>query len=176
MRIIGIDPGVHGAVALFERQLDSVRLVSVDDTPTFEVSVLKKTAKGGRARRNEYDVAAMINLLLARGQVDLAVIENLHPMPKNGGIGNFRSGYGFGLWVMACSAFGIPLERVAPQTWKAAMLKGLPKGKKASLIRARELYPQAPLELEGHDGRADALMLATYGLRHLIGAPRAEVA
>lgn len=169
MKILGIDPGVHGALALFDKQLDSVRLLEVHDTPTVQVSVYKKTAAKRSTQRNEYDLSAIYNLLLSFGSIDLAVVEKIQPMPTNGSIGNFRSGYGFAMWVTFCMSMGIPLERVAPPTWKAALLKGLPKGKKSGLIKARELYPAAPLHLAGHDGRADAMLLATYGMRHLIG-------
>lgn len=41
---------------------------------------------------------------------------------------------------------------------------GLSSDKRASLDKARLLYPSADLGLQKHDGRAEALLLARYGL------------
>lgn len=160
MRILAIDPGVNGAVAV----LEDGRFLSVDDTPTFEIA-------GPKKKRQEYDIPAMTNLLLGRGMIDLAVIEQIQTIVHAGTVQNFRLGYGFGIWCGLLSMSGIPLERVTPQRWKKAIMGGLPKEKSASILRARELYPRAPITLAKHDGRADALLLATYAHRHLSPPP-----
>lgn len=159
MKILAIDPGVHGAVAV----IDDGAFLSVYDTPTFV------EARKGK-RHHEYDVPGMTNLLISCGMIELAIIEHVHPFPKNGSIGNFRSGYGFGLWTALCSSAGIPLERVAPRTWKKAM--GLSSDKALSIVKAQQLFPRAPITLAMHEGRAEALLIATYAQRHILGEGR----
>jgi hypothetical protein len=56
----------------------------------------------------------------------------------------------------------LPLAFVTPAVWKASY--GLSKDKHASLHKARLLYPTAELHLAKHDGRAEALLIARYGL------------
>lgn len=160
MNILAIDPGIHGALA----RLNDGDLIVIHDTPILQIGTGKKS-------RNEYDETAMRRLLIMNEDVDLVVLEHIHAMPVNGGVGNFRSGQGFGTWRGMLAALQLPLELVSPQRWKKAMVPGGMKGKKASLIRARQLFPHAPLDLEKHDGRAEALLMALYAHRNLGGTP-----
>jgi crossover junction endodeoxyribonuclease RuvC len=102
-------------------------------------------------------------------------IEKVHAMPafgkdKNGndkrqGITSmFRFGEGFGLWIGIIAALGLPCTQVAPQTWKKALMAGMPD-KDASRQRAQELYPQCVKDLsrKKDHNRAEALLLAHYG-------------
>lgn len=58
-----------------------------------------------------------------------------------------------------------PYELATPQKWKKGMgLIG--KDKKESLSMARELWPDAPLKLVKHHGRAEALLMAKWLLNN----------
>ena len=66
-------------------------------------------------------------------------------------------------------ALAIPLTRVSPLTWRKALQ--VPRGKDGSRLRASELLP-AYAELwrrRRDDGRAEAALLALWGLTHLPG-------
>jgi hypothetical protein len=52
--------------------------------------------------------------------------------------------------------------------WKRSL--GLTSDKRASLDRARLMFPSADLRLAKHDGRAEALLLAHYAMRRPGGA------
>jgi len=125
------------------------------DTPTVKV-------RTGR----EYLVREMV-ALLQRLAPDFAAIERSQPFPRMGGVAAFKLGYGYGLWVGLLATLGIPYETVRPNDWKREFgLLSQEKG--ASRVRAQELFPAATkhLTLIKHHNRADALLIAQYGLRH----------
>jgi hypothetical protein len=162
--VIGIDPGVSGAVAALA---GSGRVVAVDDTPTV-------WARPGRSRRRAYDVAAM-RALLARHVVDgalvHAVVEHQQAMPRQGVTSMFSTGFGYGLWVGLLAGLGVPHTVVAPRKWQIAMLAGRGDPKARALLAASRLFPELAVPRFRH-GRADALLLAEYGRRLLAGAAR----
>ncbi len=74
----------------------------------------------------------------------------------------FTIGVGFGAWLGLLGALEIPYTRVRPARWKHALgLRG--KDKEAARLRAQQLFPSADLQLKKHHGRAEALLLASYG-------------
>jgi len=164
---VGIDPGTTGCVCVLEQAIHFF------DTPTNQVKV-------GKTLRNVYDRREMLSILrtvqdiVAREGGDcLVTIEDIHPMPKNGGVGNFSSGFGFGCWLMAMDAMNLPYQIVPSQRWKKAMglkhaAETSDKDKKnADRILACQLFPQAAdrMNLVKHHGRSDALLIAAYGSR-----------
>jgi hypothetical protein len=159
--VIGIDPGLSGAVAALA---GSGRVVAVDDTPTF-------WARSGGSRRRAYDVAAMRGLL-ARHVVDgalvHAVIEHQQAMPRQGVTSMFSTGFGYGLWVGLLAGLGVPHTVVAPRKWQIVMLAGHGDPKARALLAASRLFPELAIPRRCH-GRADALLLAEYGRRILSG-------
>ena len=60
------------------------------------------------------------------------------------------------------TALDMPLTLVRPQEWKAHY--GLGSDKNDSLELARRYYPDVDLHLKKHHGRAEALLIARYGL------------
>jgi hypothetical protein len=83
-------------------------------------------------------------------------------MPRQGVASAFNFGVGFGSVLAVLQARHIAIELVTPAVWKRAM--GLSADKRASLDKARLLYPTADLGLAKHDGRAEALLLAHWAL------------
>lgn len=169
---VGIDPGLTGAVAC----VDCEGSVQIWDTPTLKFE--KRTGvKVGH--RTEYDVPAMVDLLVkirkAFWTLDVLndpvaiVIEKQQAMPKDmrGTIGAFSSGWGFGLWVGVMTALGMRHEPIRPTEWKPVLMKGLPKEKDASRMRACQIFPKAVelLDRKKDHGRAEALLLAEWGRR-----------
>ena len=86
----------------------------------------------------------------------------------------FSMGMGFGLWLGICAALQFPIQRAEPGKWKRDM--GLKSGddKAASVVLASRLFPSASLFRTsrctvGSDGRAEALLIAEWGRRSLVG-------
>lgn len=160
--IIGIDPGLDGAVACLG---ETVELFS---TPT--VTVQKPGTKG---KKREYDVAAMRDLLDAlrvlavKGSGCFVVIEKSQAFPDQGAVSNFSTGHGYGLWRGLVVGLGLSYELVHPRTWKRSM--GLDSDKKRSILMAKQLFPSTAGEyrlpkgrVDSLDGKAEALLLAEW--------------
>ena len=159
MRVVGIDPGLSGAVALVWPATPET--VTTWDTPTVLVKV-------GTHQRRDYDAAAMVNVLVVANP-GLVILERPHAMPKSmgGSLASFSLGRGVGVWEGILAALRFRYELVSPQRWKQYFqLLGQPKD--ASRLKAARLFPSAELHLKKHDGRAEALLLAEYG-RHIHG-------
>lgn len=160
MIILGIDPGMDGAVAA----LADGQILRVHDTPVLTVA-------SGRKKRRELQPSIMREILEGYRDQDqvIAAIEKVHTMPKQGVVSSGRFMFGFGLWIGLLAGLRIPYELVTPQAWKKALMNGMAKEKGASMLRAKALFPNAPLELAKHHGRADAIMIAEH-LRRRVGA------
>jgi hypothetical protein len=91
-------------------------------------------------------------------------------MPRQGIASAFNFGVGFGSLLGVLQARHIAIEFVTPAVWKRTM--GLSQDKRASLDKARLLYPDAELGLAKHEGRAEALLLAHWAFTR----PRQAVA
>jgi crossover junction endodeoxyribonuclease RuvC len=153
---IGIDPGLSGAVAVLTAD---GTLEALYDTPTLTLAT-------SRGRRQEYDVPGLVALLGPyRGAQVHVAIEEAQAMPGQGVRSMFTCGVGFGVWLGVLAALQLPHSRVRPFVWKRAL--GLSKDKEQARLRAQQLFPQADLRLRKHHGRAEALLLARYGQRHI---------
>lgn len=151
MIIVGVDPGLNGGLAAVNTETGAV-----------EVAVMPVAGK-------EIDAAAVYQWIFQQTTVEPAVVylENVHAMPKNGSIAGFKLGEAKGIIEGVVGALGLPLRMVAPQTWKAVVLKGTRKDKAAAVDFCVRAYPSVNLRLDGkkvpHDGLADAICIAEYG-------------
>lgn len=160
MNVIGIDPGLSGAVARITDLLNDGQLsVRLDDAPT------RWIAKG-KGKRRVYDLA-MMDFILATILVPgiVAVIEDVGPMPGQGVTSMFSMGYGVGAWEALLVAHQVPYEKVRPQRWKGVLLDGTNKDKGAARMKAEALFPQADLGSRKDQGRAEALLIAEWRRR-----------
>ena len=159
MIYIGIDPGLSGAVAVIDERFNN--LVQVFDTPTVLVE--------GEKTKRKYLAPSMALLLepFANKQEAIAVLENVHSMPKQGVASSFCFGEGKGMWEGILAAYNIPTELVSPQRWKKAIMADQGKDKSAARFKAMALFPSLAdqLKLVKYDGRAEALLMAEYGRR-----------
>lgn len=155
MKILGIDPGCTGAIAILD--------TADGEAHTFDTPVT--TGKINGKNRTLYQPDAMIDLIRQCLPIDLAVIEHQQVMGKEGVVSAFSIGYGYALWIMALVSLKIPREIIKPIDWKRIMLQG--RDKELSRQRAIELFPglSGELKLKKHHGRAEALLLCEYGRR-----------
>lgn len=153
MLTLGIDPGISGALALLDAD-GQAHLVA--DLPVIR-----------DGRLSWIDGAALQSMLLdaIQGRPCRAVVERVSAMPRQGVASSFAFGVGLGSILGTLQTLRLPIELVTPAAWKLAM--GLGRDKRASLDEARLLFPTAELSLAKHDGRAEALLIAFYALRHL---------
>ncbi len=149
MIILGIDPGIDGAICLINN--DGL-VVAIDDMPTLQIG---KTAK----RSLNYHVLSRIVWQAKAGH---AFVEHTWNRPGEGHSGALVGCYMAILATMTTA--GVPWTAVSPQLWKKAL--GVPAAKDGARARASQLNPQAAdwWLLKKHDGRSEAYLIARYGL------------
>ena len=113
-RILGIDPGASGAMAL----LDGDVLVRVADMPIIMVK--------GRSRI----LAPGVVDLIVETKPDQIVLEDVSAMPGQGVSSMFSFGRGLGVLEGVIAALGYPLIMVRPNRWKRDA--GVPADKDAA--------------------------------------------
>ena len=157
--ILGIDPGLHGALAFLTRNVG----VEVFDMPTLLLG------KGQRV--DEHTLARMID---ARARdIDFAILEQQWARPTDGGPQGFKLGVNYGLLRMLLASNFIPYATVTPQAWKRFMKLGRDKDDSRSM--ASQLMPRDAHQWgrKKDEGRAEAALIALYGLSHPVVAEAA---
>lgn len=164
---IGVDPGLDGAVVALDGETGYVH--SAKNVPTH-------LTKEGSAARG-YDLPALANLV---GQFcwdyipTLVIIEQvpINVRDERGALATAKLSRSEAYWHALFVAQGVPVELVAPISWKTKM--GLPRGshKEASLEKALQLMPHSSEYFqhgrgyggkEAAIGRAEAALLAEWG-------------
>jgi crossover junction endodeoxyribonuclease RuvC len=158
--IIGIDPGIKGAVAAV-RESDR-GLIEVIDCPTRRVD-----------RTTIYDVPEMAHTIrrLALAGDATVILEQAQSMPGQGVKSMYSVGRSFGLWEGILAALDVPFRTVRPSVWMKKLFAGMPgenKGKFRSIQFALQMFPNIMLTPQRcrtpKDGRADAACLAYWGV------------
>jgi crossover junction endodeoxyribonuclease RuvC len=152
MRYIGgIDPGLTGALAVLDFQDFKLHLW---DTPTVTVKVGTKERK--RCDPERYCAA------LAHLPLDYCTIENVQSTPNDGHVGAFTFGKVTGIAIGIAHGLDIPLAQVSPAKWKMQMQ--VPADKKASKLRASQLFPHCTggWTREMDHGRSESAIIALY--------------
>ena len=142
MVILGIDPGVKGCLALFDK---SERRVACHDMPD--------TTQG------------LQELVSSLPAVAFAVVEKPY-YPKVIGIKNVAAiAEAYGKIKASLVWRGIPIREVRPAEWKAAL--NLSSSKAASREMAGLIFPDDAHQWTRvkDDGRAEAALIAWYGVR-----------
>lgn len=159
MLTLGADPGLTGALAL----LDS------DGQPELvaDLPVIRDRSLAW------IDGGALQSMLLEalHGRPCRAAVERVSSSPQQGVASAFTFGIGFGSILATLQTLRLPIELITPAEWKRAL--GLSNDKRASLDKARLLFPSVDLRLAKHDGRAEALLLAHFALTRRLARPGA---
>ncbi len=163
----GVDPGITGAVVSVRVDLDNREVLGVGFvSPALEKYTLLSGKKRSRINAHEtYNL--LVSLATIYGKPDIIEFEEVSAMPKQGVSSTFSFGRSTGN-IEALASLFCSLSRVRPNVWKRTL--GVPADKNAAIRWARawakEYFPNALEYLRkcSHDGRADALGLAVYGL------------
>jgi hypothetical protein len=112
----------------------------------------------------QVDAAALAQFVRDHVGPELAVVERVGAMPKQGVASTFRFGKAAGIIEGVLAGAGIPIHYVAPQTWKKHFrLSGTDKEKSRALAIQRHPTVQG-LHLKKHHGRAEALLMLDWYL------------
>ena len=129
MKILGIDPGIHGALALIDIVDGATpRLVDVIDVPVI--------GTGAKERVN----TMLIRDWLAQQTPDHALIERAGSMPKQGVASTFKYARAVGSLETVVACLDIPYSIIEPSAWKK-FHHLIGADKEASRQRVLQLFP-----------------------------------
>jgi len=157
MIVIGIDPGITGAVSVFT----DGKLTDLHDLPTIEVAV-------GKGKRRQMVPSSLSDILYSNTS-DLvpnhAYLEQVASRPGEGAVGAFSFGRGFGQIEGVLAALNIPYTLVPPGKWKKAL--GVSADKGQARMRASREFPEFASQFSRvkDDGRAEACLIGLYGVK-----------
>ena len=166
-KIIAIDPGLSGAIALLS---DPDTVEKIWDMPVMEAT----HGKGNIV--NPYLLADILKEAIELGAKDV-YIEQVSSMPNQGVASTFKFGVGFGVLQGVVACLDLPILLVTPQKWKGYhkllrkdvrfALQRDPTDlelKDAARIMAIKFFPDQyeNLKLKKHNGRADAVMIGRF--------------
>jgi len=151
---IGIDPGITGALAILD---ENNELGDMADMPVMQLG------SGNKQQVNGAHLARVLASWHTPGEIITAYLEAVSAMPKQGVTSVFNFGMGYGVIQGVLAAMQIPYVLVRPGEWKKrAGLVG--KKKDAARTMAQQLYPAAELDRKKDIGRADAILIARFGV------------
>ena len=155
MLIIGIDPGISGAICFFE----DGEVKEIIDMPVMADGKKNKRQINGPQVYNE--ILIRINKLQKKDII--VVIEQVSAMPGQGVTSMFNFGQSFGVLKGICSAMQLSMFFIRPAKWKKYF--GLIKTEKdASRTKVIEIFPyiSSQLSRKKDSNKADAILIASF--------------
>ena len=153
MRIIGIDPGLSGAIAILEDN----KVIELFDMPVMS---------DGKKNKRQLNSAHLVKLIrdnIKDSQDITMVVEQVNAMPGQGVTSMFNFGQTFGAIKGICAALGLPIFFVRPAKWKKHF-ELINSSKDASRTKAIEMYPKISDKLSKKKdvNKSDAILIARY--------------
>ena len=155
MLIIGIDPGISGAICFFENGevKDVIEMPSMAD---------------GKKNKRQVNGSQIYNEIFSRIK-DLpkknifVVVEQVSAMPGQGVTSMFNFGQSFGTIKGICSAMQLSIHFVRPAKWKK-YFNLIKTEKDASRTKAIEIFPYISQKLsrKKDSNKADAILIASF--------------
>ena len=155
MLIIGIDPGIKGAICI----LKNGKIQDVFDMPIMPVGKKNKSQVNASQIYNEIQKA-----ITNEDKKDIrVVIEQVSAMPGQGVTSMFNFGQSFGVLKGIFSAMQIPMDFVSPVKWKRHY-NLINTQKDSSRTKAIEFFPyiSSKLSRKKDANKADAILIASF--------------
>tara|TARA_B100001996_G_scaffold156902_1_gene119536 strand:- start:36 stop:530 length:495 start_codon:yes stop_codon:yes gene_type:complete len=155
MLIIGIDPGISGAICFFENG----EVKEVIEMPTMADGKKNKRQINGSQTYNE-----ILQRIKNISKKDiLVVIEQVSAMPGQGVTSMFNFGQSFGVLKGICSAMQLSTFFVRPAKWKK-YFNLIKSEKDASRTKVIEIFPyiSSNLSKKKDSNKADAILIASF--------------
>ena len=153
MFIIGIDPGISGALCFMEHG----KIIDVIDMPSMA---------DGKKNKNQLNSAQLVNIIkrhILPNKETFVIVEQVSAMPGQGVTSMFNFGQSFGILKGICSAMNLPMYFVRPAKWKK-YFSLINASKDASRTKAIEIFPYFSVNLSKKKdaNKADAILIASY--------------
>ena len=153
MRIIGIDPGLNGAIAVLQNN----KVIEIHDVPVMT---------DGKKNKRQLNSAQLVKLLKDSFQDEtdtVVIVEQVNAMPGQGVTSMFNFGQTFGAIKGICAALNLPIFFVRPAKWKKHF-DLINSSKDASRTKAIEMYPSISDQLSKKKdvNKSDAILIARF--------------
>ena len=153
MKIIGIDPGLSGAIAILENN----RVLNI-----FEIPVMPE----GKINKRQLNSAQLVKLFrdnISKNEEVAVVVEQVNAMPGQGVTSMFNFGQTFGAIKGICASLGLPIFFVIPSKWKKHF-ELINSSKDSSRTKAIEMYPSLSNDLAKKKdvNKSDAILIARF--------------
>ena len=153
MRIIGVDPGLTGAIAI----LDGNKVINL-----FEMPVMAEGKKNKR-QLNSAQLVSIIKENIKNKEETAVIVEQVNAMPGQGVTSMFNFGQTFGAIKGVCAALELPIFFVRPSKWKKHF-ELINSSKDSSRTKVIEMYPSLSNQLSKKKdvNKSDAILIARF--------------
>ena len=153
MKIIGIDPGLSGAIAILEDK----KVVSLFDMPVMAE---------GKKNKRQLNSAQLVNIIkdyIISDDEVVVIVEQVNAMPGQGVTSMFNFGQTFGAIKGVCAALQLPIYFVRPSKWKK-YFELINASKDSSRTKVIEMYPSLSNQLSKKKdvNKSDAILIARF--------------
>ena len=153
MKIIGIDPGLSGAIAILENK----KVLKIFDIPVMSE---------GKKNKRQLNSAQLVNIVrenINNNEEIVVVVEQVNAMPGQGVTSMFNFGQTFGAIKGVCAALRLPIYFVRPSKWKKHF-ELINSSKDASRTKVIEMYPYLSNQLSKKKdvNKSDAILIARF--------------
>jgi len=153
MKIIGIDPGLSGAIAILENK----KVLKIFDIPVMSE---------GKKNKRQLNSAQLVNIVrenINNNEEIAVVVEQVNAMPGQGVTSMFNFGQTFGAIKGVCAALRLPIYFVRPSKWKKHF-ELINSSKDASRTKVIEMYPYLSNQLSKKKdvNKSDAILIARF--------------
>ena len=153
MKILGIDPGLSGAIAILEKK----KVLNLFDMPVMAE---------GKKNKKQINSAQLVNIIkknINKSDDIAVVVEQVNAMPGQGVTSMFNFGQTFGAIKGVCAALNLPIFFIRPSKWKKHF-ELINSSKDSSRTKVIEMYPSLSNQLSKKKdvNKSDAILIARY--------------
>ena len=153
MKIIGIDPGLSGAIAVMHDK----KVINMYDMPVMAE---------GKKNKRQLNSSQLVNIIkenIHKDEETIVVVEQVNAMPGQGVTSMFNFGQTFGAIKGVCAALKLPIFFVRPSKWKKHF-ELINSSKDASRTKVIEMYPtlSGQLAKKRDVNKSDAILIAKF--------------
>ena len=153
MKIIGIDPGLSGAIAVMHDK----KVINLYDMPVMAE---------GKKNKRQLNSSQLVNIIkenINENEETIVVVEQVNAMPGQGVTSMFNFGQTFGAIKGVCAALKLPIFFVRPSKWKKHF-ELINSSKDASRTKVIEMYPtlSGQLARKRDVNKSDAILIAKF--------------
>ena len=153
MKIIGIDPGLSGAIAVMHDK----KVINMYDMPVMAE---------GKKNKRQLNSSQLVNIIkenINENEETIVVVEQVNAMPGQGVTSMFNFGQTFGAIKGVCAALKLPIFFVRPSKWKKHF-ELINSSKDSSRTKVIEMYPtlSAQLTKKRDVNKSDAVLIAKF--------------